>query len=480
MGKAVLGFDWADPVLAAEHLGQVHFIGIGGSGMSAIARVMLGRRMAVSGSDAKDVPVLAELAKLGAQVAVGFDVARVMAADTVVVGSAIRDDNPEYQAARELGKHVIHRSQALQGVMAGRRGIAVAGTNGKSSTAAMITHTVTAAGVDPSYAIGAPVVSSGVNGGYGPGDVFVAEACESDRSFVVYRPSVSVITNVQPDHLDFYGTFESVQDAFDEFTARLGEDGVLVACADDDGAAETARRHVARGGTVVRYGTGEGCDVLVSGLEYVRGLPRFTLTEAGSEPVTVALQVPGGHNVLNAAAAFAAARAVGVSVQNCVAGLESFPGAVRRFELVGTSGGVRLYDDYAHNPAKVAAAVATAQQTAGDGTLVVVFQPHLYSRTRDFAVEFGRALAVADHVVVMDVYGAREEPMPGVTGELVWEHIPERDDRKVFVADRREVVDHVVGLVGPGDVVVTIGAGDVNGVLCDVAARLAEGGGGAE
>lgn len=472
MNKAVLGFDWADPVLAAEHLGQVHFIGIGGAGMSAIARVMLGRRMAVSGSDAKDVPVLDELTALGAKVAVGFDAARVAAADTVVVGSAIRGDNPEYQAAQELGKHVIHRSQALQAVMAGRRGIAVAGTNGKSSTAAMITHILSAAGVDPSYAIGAPVVSSGANGGYGLGDVFVAEACESDRSFVVYRPTVSVVTNVQPDHLDFYGSFDAVQDAFEEFANRLGPDGTLVACADDSGAAVTAQRRAAQGGTVVRYGTGQDCDVTVSAVKFVRGLPQLTITEKAAPEVSVSLQVPGEHNVLNAAAAYAAARAVGVSASNCVAGLESFPGAVRRFELVGECGDVRLYDDYAHNPAKVSAAVATAKQTAGAGNLVVVFQPHLYSRTRDFAAEFGQAVAGADHVVVMDVYGAREEPIPGVTGQLVWEHIPNRDDQKVFIADRQAVVDHVVGVVSPGDVVVTIGAGDVNGILGQVAQRL--------
>ncbi|GAB2683359.1 UDP-N-acetylmuramate--L-alanine ligase [Thalassiella azotivora] len=457
-------FDVDLRVPPAADLSPVHFVGVGGVGMSAVARVMLQRGLVVSGSDAKDVPVLAELRAAGGRVDVGFDAGRLDGVRTVVAGSAIRPDNPELVRARRDGQLVLHRSQALQAVMQGRRGVAVAGTNGKTTTSSMLTAVLLHAGLDPSFAIGGELVGEGTNARDGRGDVFVAEADESDSSFLVYRPAVSVVTNVQPDHLDHYGTAERVAEAFGRFADRLGPDGVLVACADDPGAAALAAR-VRSGGRAVRtYGTSAQAQVRAGSVALDAEGVSFDLVDDGRPVGRVRLRVPGHHNVLNALGAYAAATALGVPEATAAQGLTTFAGTRRRFEPRGTAGGVRVFDDYAHNPPKVAAAVATGRQVAGTGRLHVVFQPHLYSRTRDFAAELGAALSAADEVLVMDVYAAREDPVPGVTGALVADAVPLPGDRVRFVADAGQVPRAVVDRVVPGDVVLTVGAGDVTDV----------------
>ena len=459
-------FDLTAPVPPADELGPVHFLGIGGIGMSGIARIMVARGITVSGSDAKDTPTLTALRELGADARVGFDPARLDGVRTVVASSAIREDNPELAAARAAGLPVLHRSQALQSLMLGRRGAAVAGTNGKTTTTSMLTVLLRDAGLDPSFSIGGELVGAGTNGQDGTGDVFVAEADESDASFLVYTPAVSVVTNVQPDHLDFYGTADKVVDAFEAFSDRLvsgGRDGVLVACADDPGSAALAARADGLGRKVITYGTTPGADVLAEQIELHPAGSHFQLsTEDDSAPVD--LVVPGRHNVLNALGAYAAARALGVPGEAARHGLTAFTGTRRRFEFRGEAGGVRVYDDYAHNPPKVAAAVATGRQVAGEQRLVVVFQPHLYSRTRDFAQEFGRALSGADEVVLMDVYAAREDPMPGVDGALVARHVDLPAGRVHHEPVWERAAPTLAGLARPGDVIVTIGAGDVTEV----------------
>lgn len=466
-------FQWTDPVEPAANLGRCHFVGIGGIGMSGIARVMAGRGITVSGSDAKDVPVLAQLRQLGVDAAVGFDEARLLAADTVIVGSAIKPDNPEVVAARAAGKRVIHRSQALQAVMAGRRGIAVAGTNGKTTTSSMIAAALVHTDADPSYAIGGELVASGVNGAHGAGEVFVAEACESDKSFVVYRPEVSLVTNVQADHLDFYGTEDAVHEAFREFASCLPDDGVLVVCQDDPGAASLGDFAEAAGTRVVRYGSSSECAFVVSDFEQSpKGAAAKITTEDGTSQV-LQLAVPGWHNALNATGALAVLVAVGQTLEQGLAGLAAFTGTRRRFERVGVADGVVVYDDYAHNPPKVAAALSTGRQVAGAGRLLVVFQPHLYSRTRDFAQEFGVALSGADVVLVMDVYPAREEPIAGVTGQLVAEAVVPGYAKVQYEVDPDTVVRELVRQAAPGDVVLTVGAGDVTQLAPQVVAGLA-------
>ena len=447
-----------------QRLGRVHFIGIGGAGMSGIARIMLARGLAVSGSDAKDSAGLAALRALGAQVHVGHAAEQVAGADTVVVSTAVRESNPELARARQDGIPVLHRSQALASLMRGRRGIAVGGTAGKTTTTSMLAVALQHCGADPSFAIGGELAESGANAHDGSGEVFVAEADESDGSFLLYRPEVAVVTNVEPDHLDFYGTPEAVEDAFADFCRTVTPGGLVVACLDDDGARRMVGRVAAdvagRDVRVVGYGTAEDAAVRVTG---IRATPRgvaFTLQDGEGE-VPLQLQVPGEHNALNAAAAFAAITGLGFDRARTAAGLEAFTGTRRRFESRGEAGGVRVVDDYAHHPTKVAALLRAARSVVGAGRVVAVFQPHLYSRTRIFAADFGRALGLADQVVVMDVYAAREDPEPGVTGALVAAEVPLPPDQVTFQPSWSRVAQEVVDRARPGDLVLTIGAGDV-------------------
>jgi UDP-N-acetylmuramate--alanine ligase len=448
----------------AERLGRVHFIGIGGAGMSGIARIMLARGLAVTGSDAKDSAGLAALRALGADVHVGHAAEQVAGADTVVVSTAVRESNPELSRARQDGIPVLHRSQALASLMRGRRGVAVGGTAGKTTTTSMISVALQHCGADPSFAIGGELAESGANAHDGTGEVFVAEADESDGSFLLYRPEVAVVTNVEPDHLDFYGTPEAVEDAFADFCRTVTPGGLVVACVDDPGARRMVGRVgdelAGRGVRVVGYGTAEDAAVR---LVEVRAAPRgvaFTLRDDAGE-VRVQLQVPGEHNALNAAAAWAAIVGLGFDQDRAAAGLEAFTGTRRRFEARGEAGGVRVVDDYAHHPTKLAAVLRAARSVVGDGRVVVVFQPHLYSRTRIFAADFGRALGLADQVVVMDVYAAREDPEPGVTGALVADAVPLPADQVGYQPSWSRVAQDVADRARPGDLVLTVGAGDV-------------------
>ncbi|MEW2356593.1 UDP-N-acetylmuramate--L-alanine ligase [Spirillospora sp. NPDC029432] len=464
-------------VVPAEELGRVHFIAIGGAGMSGIARIMLKRGIAVSGSDARDSELLGQLGDLGAKVFVGHDAAYLGDADTVVVSTAIREANPELAAARERGLRVLHRSAALAALMAGRRAVAVAGTHGKTTTTSMLTVALQHAGADPSYCIGGQLVTTGLGADEGTGDVFVAEADESDGSFLMYTPRIAVITNVEADHLDNYGGFEKVKENFAKFVDRVEPGGTLIAGADDPVAMEMAELARERGLGVLTYGEAAGADLRVSGFT-PRGLgSRFEVSGAGE----VRLAVPGRHNALNAAAVLAVGRALGLDLAAVRDGLAEFRGAMRRLEPKGEAAGVEVFDSYAHHPTELIAdlsatrdyvAEKAAAAGAAPGRIVAVFQPHLYSRTRFFAAEFGEALGLADAAVVLDVYGAREDPEPGVTGRLVAERIPAGTEWE-YVADRSEVPAAAVRLARPGDVVITLGAGDVTLLGPEILARLA-------
>jgi UDP-N-acetylmuramate--alanine ligase len=449
-------------VVPADRLGAVHFIAIGGAGMSGIARIMLRRGMTVSGSDARDSELLTQLAELGARVFVGHDPAHLGDADTVVVSTAIREDNPELRAARERGLRVLHRSAALASLMAGRRAVAVAGTHGKTTTTSMLTEALQRAGLDPSYCIGGQLVTTGLGADEGKGEAFVAEADESDGSFLMYSPDVAIVTNVEPDHLDNYRTAGAVHDAFRTFIERIEPGGPVLLGGDDAGARallEPARRH----GLAVRtFGFAEDADVRIDALSLHGTGSSFDLVAGGRRLGPVELAVPGPYNALNAAGALGLGLAVGLSFADMARGLAGFSGARRRFELKGVAGGVRVFDDYAHHPTEVRdAALVAARGVAGDGRVIAVFQPHLYSRTERFAAEFGAALAQADVVVVMEVYAAREDPMPGVTGAVIAAAVPLPAERVHFEPSWAAVPALVAGLSRPGDVVVTIGAGDV-------------------
>jgi len=449
-------------------MSRAHFIGIGGAGMSVVAELFLARGWQVSGSDARDSAVLARLRGAGAQVQVGHEAGHVDGADLVVVSSAVQESNPELLAARETGLEVTHRSEALARAAGDLDVVAVAGAHGKTTTSAMLAVALQAAGADPSFAIGGTVLALGTGAHLGEGRMFVAEADESDGSFLRYHPQIGVVTNIEPDHLDHWGTAEAFAEAFVDFARTIKPGGLLVACADDAGAARLAARATDLGIRVRTYGTGTA-DVRIQIVELGASRSRARLHD-GARGVDLDLAVPGEHNVRNAAAAWCAGVELGVPGEEMAAALSTFGGTARRFEDRGSADGVRVVDDYAHNPTKVAAAVATARRAAGDGRLLVLFQPHLYSRTADFAAEFADALAGADEVVLTAVYGAREAPVPGVTSALITDRLP----GSRYVPDRVEAARTVADLAVPGDLVMTVGAGDVTELVTVVLAALEE------
>jgi len=466
---------WKDPIPPLESLGAVHFIGIGGAGMSGIARIMLARGLQVSGSDRRDSPALRALAALGARVEVGHEGAHVGDAATVVVSTAIRPENPELVAARERGLRVLPRAVALAAVMAGRRSVAVAGTHGKTSTTSMLTVAVQACGVDPSFAIGGTLNESGSNAHAGQGDVFLAEADESDRSFLLLAPYGAIVTNVEADHLDNYGDLAAVEAAFDQFVGTVSAEGFLVLCADDPGAARLAG--AAAGGSPARlrtYGQGPGADLRLVDLSVAPDGTRYTAVLDGAVLGPVHIQLPGVHMALNSAAALLAGIELGLPAADLIAGLGRFGGVHRRFELKGVAAGVRVFDDYAHHPTEVAAQLRAVRAVVGSGRLLVLFQPHLYSRTAQFAAGFGEALGLADEVVVMEVYGAREDPVPGVTGALVADAVPLPAGRVAYEPSWSAAAPAMAARARPGDLVVTMGAGDVSMVGPEVLAALRE------
>lgn len=427
-----------EEILPADRLGRVHFVGIGGAGLSGIARIMLARGITVSGSDGVDSPTLDALRALGARVHVGHAASQVDGVDTVVVSTAVREDNPEYAEAVRRGLRVLPRSAALAAVMAGRRVVAVAGTHGKTTTTSLLTVALQVAGADPTYAIGGELSATGVNAAEGTGDVFVAEADESDGAFLHYAPYAAIVTNIEADHLDNWGTEEAYRAAFDEFVETVSPDGFLVCVADDPGAAALADRAEAAGRRVVRVSA------------------RSPEALAGVE-----LWSPGEHYLADALAALAAGVELGYDAAALARGIASYTGTKRRMERKGEAGGVRVYDSYAHHPTEIAGDLAAARALAGEGRVVVAFQPHLVSRTRIFGVAMGEALGAADEVVVLDVYLAREDADPAVTGALVAGAVPLPAERVAFVPSFDDVAGELVARARPGDLVVTLGAGTV-------------------
>lgn len=444
---------------------RVHLVGIGGAGMSALARLMLAQGVTVSGSDAKESRRLVALRTLGAQVHVGHDASCLEgdpAASVVVVSTAIPPTNPEMVEARRRGLPVWTRAEALNAVMEGREPIAVAGTHGKTTTTSMITVALQACGVDPSFAIGSELQSSGTNAHWGSGPHFVVEADESDGSFLAITPRVAVVTNVEADHLDHWADLASIEDAFVRFCAATKEvSGVAVICADDPGARRVAERARAQGVTVITYGQSPDADLRITDpAAHARGWS-FGIVDRGVRRGSVALQVPGLHNALNGAAALAVASVLHMSESEAAEGLASFTGTQRRFELRGQVDGIRVYDDYAHHPTEVEATLRAAREVAGDGRVVVAFQSHRYTRTAVFAREFGEALGLADEVIVLEVYSAGEPPIAGASGEVIAAAVPLPEGRVHFEPSWSHVPEAVVARARPGDVVMTMGAGDV-------------------
>ncbi len=457
-----------------ESLGRVHFVGAGGAGMSGIARILLARGLQVSGSDAKQSRELEALRVLGADVHVGHRAEQVLGADTVVVSTAIRDSNPEVVRARELGLRVLRRAEALAAVMADRRAVAVAGTHGKTTTTSLLTVALQHCGADPSFAIGGNLSDSGVNAHNGSGDLFVAEADESDGSFLLLSPYAAVVTNVEPDHLDHYGTTEAVEQSFADFVATIDPAGFLVTCADDPGAIRLAAFARGVGLATTTYGESSGADLRIDKLRLIGTGSAFEVVLRGQRLGPVELRIPGRYNALNAAAALAAGLGLGLPDGVLREGLGGFTGTRRRFDLKGTGDGVRVFDDYAHHPTELTAVLHAAREVVGGGRLVVAFQPHRYSRTAAFRQEFAQALALADEVVVLEVYPAGEDPIPGASGASIAAAVPLPPEHVLFEPSWSAVAGRLAERARPGDLVLTLGAGDVTMIGPETVALLAE------
>ncbi|MDQ1514024.1 MAG: UDP-N-acetylmuramate--alanine ligase [Microbacteriaceae bacterium] len=448
-------------------LDRVHFVGVGGAGMSGIARLFLARGATVSGSDRSRNAAVDVLRDLGATITVGHDASSVGDVDAIVVTSALWPDNAELAEARRRGIPVLHRSQALKALVRGDRLVAVAGAHGKTTSTGMIATALDALGADPSFVNGGVLADLGVSSRIGKGDTFVIEADESDGSFLIYDTSVALITNVDPDHLDHYGSAEAFDDAFVAFADGASERAVV--SADDPGARRVAAR-VTRT-PLTTFGESAEADVRVTDIT-TDGGAACTLS-AGGASVRVQLKVPGRHNAVNAAGAVAVLLALGHGLEASAAAVARFGGTGRRFEIKGIVDGVSVYDDYAHHPTEVAAALSAARTVVGEGRILAVHQPHLYSRTQAFAGEFASVLQqYADHTVVLDVDGAREDPVPGVTGAIVTDRFT--DPTAVdYAPDWEKAAVLVASLARPGDFVITLGCGSVYRIVPQILDALA-------
>lgn len=446
---------------------HVHFVGIGGAGMSAIAKVLLERGVLVSGSDLKPSRAAAMLEAMGANVHIGHDASLIDENQTVVVSSAIPSTNQELRRAHELSVDVLARGEALAALLDGYRSIVVAGTHGKTTTTSMITTILRVAGHDPTYLIGGGLNDAGTNAKFGSSEFVVAESDESDASFLLLAPHIGIVTNVELDHVDRWRSVDELYDAFRVFVEKIESDGSVVVPTTDARLGDLAR---ASGRRVVTFE--DDGDVRAEDLVLGAHGTRFRIAATGGR-ADVGLRVPGRHNVSNALAAATACLEAGLGLTDIAAGLSAYRGVERRFQLRGRSDGVTVIDDYAHHPTEIRATLAAARPGPWE-RIVAVFQPHRYSRTAALASGFGASFDDADRVVVTEVYGAGEQPVPGVTGKLISDavcsHIPGRP--VAYLPHRADLIAYLTSLTRPGDVVLTMGAGDITTVGEELLARL--------
>lgn len=450
----------------SEWIGEsLHFVGIAGAGMSGLARIALSHGIQVSGSDSKDSSVVLALRALGAVVHIGHDASNVEGKKFVIYSNAIPQSNPEVVRAKELGAVLLTRAQALAILMTGTESVAVAGTHGKTTTSSMLTVALQSCGADPSFAIGGTLTASGSNAHRGAGNIFVAEADESDGSFLEYRPFSAIVTNVEHDHVDYFLTPASVIEVFVEFVKSIDPEGFLVYCRDDATATAIAENSSAK---KVSYGTDPQSDLLIDQIQLLPMGSKSRLLWKGRTIGTLELQVPGHHNLLNAAAVVAMGLSLDQPIAELLQGLRTFQGAGRRFELKASVAGVRVVDDYGHHPTEIEVTLTAARRYAGDGRVLVIFQPHRYSRTQAFLDAFARTLDLADHAILLEIYPASELPIPGVSSSL----IAEKMVHGVFLPNFLEASDAIISMAKPGDVILTLGAGDVNSLAPIIVAGL--------
>ena len=439
---------------------KIHFIGLGGAGMSGIARIMLAKGFAVSGSDKNDSSVLTSLKALGAKVFVGHMKENLADAQLVIISAAITENNPELVAAKQGGIPVVARANALAWLMSESTSVAVAGTHGKTTTTAMLTVALQSAGADPSFAIGGTINNAGTNAHSGSGSIFVAEADESDGSFLAYKPSGAIITNVELDHVDHFADEEAVFAVFEQFVDSIKPGGFLVACGDDSGVKHLLSQIKRSDLKILLYGEDSNNDFRLDRINLAPTTSSAALTITGRKIGELNLAVAGKHNLLNAVAAFAAGSAMGIAEDKLVTGLKSFTGTRRRFELKGEVAGVKVIDDYGHHPTEITVTLTAAKNLAQSGRVLVVFQPHRYSRTAVFSHQFAEALSNSDFTFLLEVYAASEQPIPGVSSLLIIKDM--KSDQAKFEPSMVQVVSEVAMMAKSGDVIITLGAGDVS------------------
>ncbi|WP_027356101.1 UDP-N-acetylmuramate--L-alanine ligase [Desulfofundulus thermocisternus] len=451
---------------------RVHFIGIGGAGMSGLASILLDLGYEISGSDLSSTDITRRLESRGAVCHVGHASRNLDTSQLVVISSAIKPDNPELLAAREKGIPVIHRGDLLAWLMQRQKGIAVAGAHGKTTTTSMLALVLERSGFDPTIVIGGELNDIGGNAKLGRGEYLVAEADESDGSFLKLQPLAAIITNIEDDHLDHYGSVEEIKKAFRQFMHKVPEHGLVVACIDDPNVRETIR-DLER--PLITYGSeGSGASYTLRQLSLDSGGSRGDVYYEGRFLGTLELYVPGRHNMLNALAVVAAARWLGLDFNLIASILREFRGARRRFELLGEAGGIRVVDDYAHHPSEIRATLQAARQTE-PGRLVVVFQPHRYTRTLLLKEQFGRSFADADLVIVNEIYSAGETPIEGVNAQLIVQAIKNYGRPPVvYLPAREQVVNYLAAEARPGDLILTMGAGNIWLCGLDLLKRLRE------
>jgi len=455
------------PQLASLIGKRVHFIGIGGAGMSGLARIALSHGITVSGSDAKDSSVVTALAALGATVSTTHKGENVDGSDLVVYSNAISESNSERVRANELKLPILTRAGALSVLMSESKSVAIAGTHGKTTTSSMLAVALQACGADPSFAIGGTITASGSNAHRGTGEIFVAEADESDGSFIEYHPFAAIVTNIEHDHVDFFETPEAVAQAFRDFAATIQPGGFLTYCADDAGAVALAEGLASV--ETVSYGVNQSADLHIDQIELLTMGSRARAIWKGKSVGHIELQVPGNHNLLNAAGVLATALKLGFPPAELLTGLGSFRGTGRRFELKGTVHGIRVIDDYGHHPTEIHVTLEAARRFADAGRLIVIFQPHRYSRTKAFAEQFATELDVADRAIVLEVYAASEKPIEGVNSKIITSKMRKGEYIPNFV----QVTDSVISDAQPGDVIMTLGAGDVSSLAPIIVEGLA-------
>lgn len=450
------------------HIKKIHFVGIGGIGMSGIAEILTNYQLSISGCDLKASPITERLARSGIRVLSGHDPAHVEGADLVVISSAVHADNAEVLRARELKIPVIRRAEMLGEIMRLKRAVAVAGTHGKTTTSAMNAAVLQEAGLDPTLIVGGVMRNLATNALLGQGEYLVVEADEFDRSFLALDPTFAVITNIEADHLDCYADLDDIRGAFTQFACKVPFFGAVIACIDDPNVAGVLQSVPKR---IVTYGLSESADVRGHDLRYGTASTRFEVTIRGTHRGAVELRAPGAHNVRNALAAIAVADEIGIPFETAGRALSKFGGVERRFQILGEYNGALVVDDYAHHPTEISATIQAARAAYPNRRLVVLFQPHLFTRTRDFHADFARALSGADVALVMDIYPAREAPIAGVTSAMVTDVAAREGWRSVtpFPVARGEAAKYLGSILKADDVFVTMGAGDVNGVAEELA-----------